>query len=73
MKGKPMKKILAPFASTSDKHRWSFFRAGGFDQVLLKTGADLMALDQLDQKLWDALACSTTGLEFDSHATAKQA
>jgi hypothetical protein len=32
-----------------------------------------MALDQLDQKLWDALACSTTGLEFDSHATAKQA
>ena len=24
-----------------------------------------MALDQLDQKLWVALACPTTGLEFD--------
>src|SRR5512135_2319079 len=46
-------------------YRWKFFRAGGFDQVKLQTGADLMALDQLDQKLWVALACPTTGLEFD--------
>lgn len=46
-------------------HTWKFFRAGGFDQVSLTTGADLMALDQLDQKLWVALACPTTGLEFD--------
>ena len=46
-------------------HTWRFFRAGGFDQVRLDTGADLMALDQLDQKLWVALACPTTGLEFD--------
>ncbi len=47
------------------KHTWKFFRAGGFDQVRLDTGADLMALDQLDQKLWVALACPTSGLEFD--------
>jgi len=46
-------------------HVWRFFRAGGFDQVKLETGADLMNLDQLDQKLWVALACPTTGLEFD--------
>jgi hypothetical protein len=46
-------------------HTWKFFRAGGFDQVRLETGADLMALDQLDQKLWVALACPTSGLEFD--------
>jgi len=45
-------------------HLWKFFRAGGFDQVKLDTGADLMNLDQLDQKLWVALACPTTGLEF---------
>ena len=45
--------------------QWRFFRAGGFDQVKLETGADLMALDQLDLKLWVALACPTTGLEFD--------
>jgi len=47
-----------------DKH-WRFFRAGGFDQVKLETGSDLMALDQLDLKLWVALACPTSGLEFD--------
>jgi hypothetical protein len=46
-------------------HAWKFFRAGGFDQVKLETGADLMNLGQLDQKLWVALACPTTGVEFD--------
>src|SRR2546428_8303547 len=48
----------------SSTHIWKFFRAGGFDQVRLETGADLMALDQLDQKLWVALACPTRGIEF---------
>jgi hypothetical protein len=47
-------------------HVWRFFRAGGFDQVRLETGADLAALDQLDQKLWVALSCPTRGLEFDT-------
>lgn len=51
-------------------HTWKFFRAGGFDQVCLDLGADLAALDQLDQKLWVALACPTTGLEFDSRTLA---
>ncbi len=46
-------------------HRWTFFRAGGFDQVRLDTGADLLALEQLDQKLWIALSCPIQGLEFD--------
>ena len=50
-------------------HVWKFFRAGGFDQVKLENGADLMKLNELDLKLWVALACPTTGLEFD-HATA---
>jgi hypothetical protein len=48
------------------RHKWRFFRAGGFDQVRLDSGADLMALDQLDQKLWVALGCPTRGLEFDT-------
>jgi hypothetical protein len=47
-------------------HIWKFFRAGGFDQVRLDTGTDLMAIDELDQKLWVALACPTTGLDFDA-------
>ncbi len=54
----------------STHHTWKFFRAGGFDQVRLETGGDLLALDQLDQKLWVALACPTTGLEFDSRTLA---
>ncbi len=48
------------------KHRWTFFRAGGFDQVKLESGVDLMNLDSLDQKLWVALACPTRGLEIDA-------
>jgi len=51
-------------------YRWRIFRAGGFDQVKLETGADLMALDQLDLKLWVALACPTSGLEFDKSTLA---
>ena len=47
-------------------HTWNFFRAGGFDQVQLDSGADLLALRELDQKLWVALGCPTRGLEFDS-------
>jgi len=49
----------------ANTHTWKFFRAGGFNQVVLNSGADLMNLDQLDQKLWVALACPTTGVEFD--------
>ena len=49
---------------------WKFFRAGGFDQVKLETGADMLNLDNLDQKLWVALACPTTGLQFDSRTLA---
>ena len=46
-------------------HKWRFFRSGGFDQVRLETAADLKALGQLDPKLWAALGCPTSGLEFD--------
>jgi hypothetical protein len=58
-----------PFTN-GNGHRWKFFRAGGFDQVRLESGADLAAIDQLDQKLWAALACPTQGLEFDSKTLA---
>lgn len=51
-------------------HSFSFFRAGGFNQVRLVSGADLLNLDQLDQKLWVALACPTQGLAFDARTLA---
>lgn len=64
--------ILTPFAaspamakSPSSNHRWSFYRAGGVDQVRLDTAEDVFHLDQLDQKLWVALSCPVDGLEFD--------
>jgi len=49
----------------ANRHTWHFFRAGGFDQVRIESGADIAHLDQLDQKLWMALSCPTRGLEFD--------
>jgi hypothetical protein len=54
----------------TDAHRWTFFRAGGFDQVKLASGADLANLGALDQKLWVALACPTSGLEIDARTLA---
>jgi hypothetical protein len=49
----------------SSSHAWKFFRAGGFDQAQIDSGADLLALKELDQKLWVALSCPTRGIEFD--------
>jgi hypothetical protein len=46
-------------------HTWRFFRTGGFDQVSIETGADLLSLQDLDQKLWAALSCPVKDLEFD--------
>jgi hypothetical protein len=47
------------------KHRWKFFRYGGIDQVSLETGTDLLALEELDPKLWAAMACPVDNIEFD--------
>lgn len=52
------------------RHSWNFFRSGGLDQVSLTTAADLLALDQLDQKLWVALGCPVKGLELDEKTLA---
>jgi hypothetical protein len=61
---------MTPSSSTTSRHRWNFFRTGGLDQVALTTGADLLALDQLDQKLWVALSCPVKGLELDEKTLA---
>ncbi len=55
---------------SSSPHSWKFFRTGGLDQVSLTTAADLLALDQLDQKLWVALSCPVKGLELDEKTLA---
>jgi hypothetical protein len=51
-------------------HTWKFFRTGGLDQVSLESGADLLNLGQLDQKLWVALSCPVKGLELDEKTLA---
>lgn len=56
--------------ASSPPHAWRFFRSGGLDQVSLETSADLLALDQLDQKLWVALGCPVRGLELDEKTLA---
>jgi len=44
---------------------WNFQRLGGLDQVTLRTAEELRRLGELDPKLWVALSCPTSGLEFD--------
>ncbi len=56
---------MIALTSKPGQHEWKFFRAGGFDQVVLRDGADIINLDQLDQKLWVALACPTRGIDID--------
>ncbi len=51
-------------------HTWKFFRTGGLDQVSLESGADLLALEHLDQELWVALSCPVKGLELDEKTLA---
>src|SRR5262245_49269947 len=51
-------------------HRFHFFRTGGVDQVSLRDGDDMLALSQLDYKLWAALAMPTTGIDIDQEARA---
>lgn len=50
---------------SSSSHVWNFFRTGGLDQVALTSGADLLNLEFLDQKLWMALSCPVRGIELD--------
>jgi hypothetical protein len=52
--------------SLKHNHTFSFFRAGGFDQVRFESADDLVNLEKLDLKLWLALACPVKGLALDA-------
>ena len=52
--------------ATTGNHSWKFVRIGGVDQVVFRNGADITNIDELDQKLWMALAMPTRGIEFDA-------
>ncbi len=55
-----------PTATANQTHRWVFIRRGGVNQVLLRDAADLAALDELDPKLWMALAMPVQGIALDA-------
>ncbi|HEY6837452.1 MAG TPA: hypothetical protein VI389_01785, partial [Geobacteraceae bacterium] len=61
---------MAEETQSTSLHPWKFFRAGGFDQALLESGEDVVALSSLDQKLWSALSCPVRGVEFDARTLA---
>jgi hypothetical protein len=57
----------------SDKRsnfKWHCRRMGGTDQVTLTTMEELRHLRELDPKLWGALSCPATGIEFDQRTIA---
>ena len=58
---------IEPKSMETQKHIWHFETIGGVKRVNLNSGADLLALDTLDQKLWTALSCPVNGLEIDTH------
>ena len=49
----------------SSEYNWKFSKIGGVTRVNIETGEDIAHLGELDQKLWTALSCPTTGFEFD--------
>lgn len=62
--------VTANLATKTGKHQWRFSRLGGFDQVQLNNSQDLLALPELDQKLWAALSCPAHGLQIDGETLA---
>ncbi|MDL2307442.1 hypothetical protein LJC48_05380 [Desulfovibrio sp. OttesenSCG-928-C06] len=52
--------------SNQQEHKWSFRHLGGLEQVVLSSAEDFRRLRELDPKLWVALSCPVSGLEFDS-------
>jgi len=61
---------MATTPKDGSPHRWRFYVAGGVNQVRIDTGADIVHLADLDQKLWVALSCPVRGLEFDERTLA---
>lgn len=49
---------------------WKFFRSGGSDQLLLRSGEEILDLKNLDPKLWVALGCPVQGLQMDARTLA---
>ena len=47
-------------------HKWQFFKSARCVQAKVETGEDLLALKDLDKKLWTVLSAPVTGVRFDA-------
>lgn len=50
--------------NNKDEHVWKFVQNGGLIQVQLSSVEDVLNIDKLDPKLWTALSCPVSGVEF---------
>ncbi len=55
---------MKPRNIKSGEHVWHFVQTSGLMQLQIRNIDDVLELDKLDPKLWVALACPTSGLEF---------
>ncbi len=62
-----MKKKIS---KTANGHIWHFIQTGGLVQLQFTSVDDVLNLEHLDPKLWTALACPVTGLEFSEETLA---
>ncbi len=53
-------------SSCNTTYPWRFCSIGGVTRVRICSGEDIAHIAELDQKLWTALSCPVSGLEFDS-------
>ncbi len=56
--------------SGTSQYDWQFINMGGVEQVVLSRGGDLCHLRDLDPKLWAAMSCPASGMEFDQRTLA---
>ena len=61
---------MALIVRNMNNHIWNFSTVGGVKRVNIESGADLLHLGELDQKLWTALSCPVSGLEIDTQTLA---
>ena len=52
-------------APQEGSYKWKYMKLGGVTRVNIEDGADILHLNELDQKLWTVLSCPVKGLELD--------
>lgn len=51
--------------NTPTPHKWTYSSVGGAVRVIIRSGADIAHLGELDRKMWTVLSSPVSNLEFD--------